>query len=91
MIGTKALHAQLDVSLDTHPPVEGSHSHAHSNHGCTGRQVCNSALNDVEGRHLHNGIKERISQLRERIDANPMIKDNGVCYGVDYVVALSAA
>jgi len=64
VIGTKALHAQLDV--------------------------CNTALNDIEGRHLHNGIKERISQLRERIDANPMIKDNGVCYGIDYVVALSA-
>jgi len=51
--------------------------------------VCEHKLGKIEGRHLLNGIKERIAMLRKRIDENVMIKNNGVCYGVDYVVALS--
>jgi len=51
--------------------------------------VCENKLSNIEGRHLLNGITERIAQLRQRVDENPMINTNGVCYGVDYVVALS--
>jgi len=44
---------------------------------------------DVEGRHLLNGLKDKIEILRQRIDSHPQFQSNGLCYGVEYLVSIS--
>eukprot|EP00656_Telonema_subtile_P040213 TRINITY_DN4527_c0_g1_i1.p1 TRINITY_DN4527_c0_g1~~TRINITY_DN4527_c0_g1_i1.p1 ORF type:complete len:340 (+),score=83.20 TRINITY_DN4527_c0_g1_i1:129-1148(+) len=52
--------------------------------------VCEDKLKrDVEGRHLANGIKDKIKMLRKRIDSHPQFQSNGLCYGVEYLVSIS--
>lgn len=52
--------------------------------------VCEDKLkNDVEGRHLVNGMRDKIKLLRQRIDSHPQFQSNGLCYGVEYLVSIS--
>eukprot|EP00658_Telonema_sp_P-2_P052785 TRINITY_DN4106_c0_g4_i3.p1 TRINITY_DN4106_c0_g4~~TRINITY_DN4106_c0_g4_i3.p1 ORF type:complete len:276 (+),score=75.21 TRINITY_DN4106_c0_g4_i3:116-943(+) len=54
--------------------------------------MCEAKLKfNIEGVHLINGLRDRIKVLRTRIDTHPQFQSNGLCYGVEYLVAAKPA